>query len=154
MTNPAIEIPEKPPSAIMLQLGGVYAIWLREVKRAIRDRGQLIGGVSRPLLWVLIMGIGLNPYFRGEIYGEVRFVVPYTYLQFIFPAVILLKSSGDAFAESFLARYGSRIRKLIVEEPSLESVFLSLTGRDLRDQAAGARELTYEFGKRGGEHTK
>src|SRR5436190_8916589 len=76
--------------AIAPQLGGLYAIWLREVKRAIRDRGQLIGGVSRPLLWVLIMGIGLNPYFRGEIYGEVRFVVPYTYLQFIFPAVILL----------------------------------------------------------------
>jgi ABC-2 type transport system permease protein len=36
------------------------------------------------------MGIGLNPYFRGEIYGEVRFVVPYTYLQFLFPAVIAL----------------------------------------------------------------
>lgn len=71
-------------------LSGIGAIWLREVKRAIRDRGQLIGGVSRPLLWVLIMGIGLNPYFRGEIYGEVRFVVPYTYLQFIFPAVIVL----------------------------------------------------------------
>jgi len=69
---------------------GLYAIWLREVKRAIRDRGQLIGGVSRPLLWVLILGIGLNPYFRGEIYGEVRFVIPYTYLQFIFPAVIAL----------------------------------------------------------------
>jgi ABC-2 type transport system permease protein len=69
---------------------GVYAIWLREVKRAIRDRGQLIGGVSRPLLWVLILGIGLNPFFRGEIYGEVRFVVPFTYLQFIFPAVIVL----------------------------------------------------------------
>src|SRR6185503_9864320 len=68
----------------------LYAIWLREVKRAIRDRGQLIGGVSRPLLWVLILGIGLNPYFRGEIYGEVRFVIPYTYLQFIFPAVIAL----------------------------------------------------------------
>ena len=76
--------------AIAPQLGGLYAIWLREVKRAMRDRGQLIGGVSRPLLWVLIMGIGLNPYFRGEIYGEVRFVVPYTYLQFIFPAVIVL----------------------------------------------------------------
>ena len=71
-------------------IGGVYAIWLREIKRALRDRGQLIGGVSRPLLWVLILGIGLNPYFRAEIYGEVRFVVPYTYLQFIFPAVIVL----------------------------------------------------------------
>ncbi len=53
-----------------------------------------------------------------------------------------------------LARFGNRIRRLAVEEPSLESVFLSLTGRELRDQAAGARELTYEFGKRGGEHTK
>ena len=71
-------------------LGGLYAIWLREVKRAIRDRGQFVGGVSRPLLWVLILGIGLNPYFRGEVYGEVRFVVPYTYLQFVFPAVIAL----------------------------------------------------------------
>jgi ABC-2 type transport system permease protein len=71
-------------------IGGLYAIWLREVKRAIRDRGQLIGGVVRPLLYVLIMGIGLNPYFRGEIYGEVRFVVPYTYVQFLFPAVIAL----------------------------------------------------------------
>jgi ABC-2 type transport system permease protein len=75
---------------MMVVLNGIAAIWLREVKRAIRDRGQLVGGVSRPLLWVLIMGIGLNPYFRGEIYGEVRFVVPYTYLQFIFPAVIAL----------------------------------------------------------------
>ena len=72
------------------QLSGLYAIWLREVKRAVRDRGQLVGGISRPLLWVLILGIGLNPYFRGEVYGEVRFVVPYTYLQFIFPAVIAL----------------------------------------------------------------
>ena len=78
------------PAAWTAQLGGLYAIWLREVKRAIRDRGQFIGGVSRPLLWVLILGIGLNPYFRGEVYGEVRFVVPYTYLQFIFPAVIAL----------------------------------------------------------------
>jgi len=72
------------------QLGALYAIWLREVKRAIRDRGQLVGGLSRPILWVILLGIGLNPYFRGEIYGEARFVVPYTYLQFIFPAVIVL----------------------------------------------------------------
>jgi ABC-2 type transport system ATP-binding protein len=69
-------------------------------------------------------------------------------------AEIVLKSSGEAFAEAFLARYGAHIRRFLVEEPSLESVFLSLTGRDLRDQAAGARERTYEFGKRGGEHTR
>lgn len=70
--------------------GALYAIWLRELKRTLRDRGQLIGGLSRPVLWMLIMGIGLAPYFRGEVYGEVRFTIPYTYLQFIFPAVIAL----------------------------------------------------------------
>jgi ABC-2 type transport system permease protein len=75
---------------MMGNLVGVYAIWLREVKRSLRDRGQLIGGISRPLLWVLILGIGLNPYFRAEVFGQVRFAVPYTYLQFIFPAVIVL----------------------------------------------------------------
>ncbi|MEJ6563872.1 MAG: ABC transporter permease [Burkholderiales bacterium] len=77
-------------SVFLVQLGGLYGLWLREVKRALRDRGQLIGGVSRPILWVLILGIGLNPYFRGEVYGKVTFVVPFTYLQFIFPAVIAL----------------------------------------------------------------
>ena len=69
-------------------------------------------------------------------------------------AEIVLKSGGAAFVESFLARYGSRIRRFVIEEPSLESVFLSLTGHELRDQAAGARERTYAFGKRGGEHTR
>ena len=85
MTGPGTE-----RSVLMVQLGGLYGLWLREVKRSFRDRGQLIGGVSRPILWVLILGIGLNPYFRGEVYGKTTFVVPFTYLPFIFPAVIAL----------------------------------------------------------------
>jgi ABC-2 type transport system ATP-binding protein len=67
---------------------------------------------------------------------------------------IVLSGAGNAFVETFVVRYGARIRRLSVEEPSLETVFLSLTGRGLRDQAAGVRERTYEFGKRGGEHTR
>ncbi len=68
-------------------------------------------------------------------------------------AEIVLKSD-DAFVETFLAEFGTRIRALSNELPSLESVFLSLTGRELRDQGAGARERTAAFGKRGGEHTR
>ena len=66
----------------------------------------------------------------------------------------ILLTSNDAFAESLLAEYGGRVRSLAIEVPSLESVFLSLTGRELRDQAAGARERTLAFGRRGGEHTR
>jgi ABC-2 type transport system permease protein len=82
--------PGKKRSVLMIQLGGLYGLWLREVRRSFRDRGQLIGGISRPILWVVILGIGLNPYFRGEVFGKINFVVPFTYLQFIFPAVIAL----------------------------------------------------------------
>ena len=75
-TTPALATRMARRPWLMVQLGGLYGLWLREVMRSIRDRGQLIGGASRPILWVLIMGIGLNPYFRGEVYGQATFVVP------------------------------------------------------------------------------
>lgn len=77
-------------SSVLPILRGIYGVWLREITRATRDKGQLLGGVSRPLIWLLILGVGLNPYFRGEVFGEVRIVLPFNYLQFLFPAVIVL----------------------------------------------------------------
>ena len=65
----------------------------------------------------------------------------------------IILTSDDAFSENFLAENGARIRALSIEMPSLESVFLTLTGRDIRDKAAGARAQTKAFGKIGGEHT-
>lgn len=65
----------------------------------------------------------------------------------------ILLSSDDAFAERFLAEHGANIRALSIEVPSLESVFLSLTGRTIRDEAASERDQTKAFGKIGGEHT-
>jgi ABC-2 type transport system ATP-binding protein len=67
---------------------------------------------------------------------------------------IVIEADGEAVAEAFLKQFGGRVRRLSIDSPSLESVFLSLTGRELRDQAAGKRERTYAFGRRGGEHTK
>ena len=55
---------------------------------------------------------------------------------------------------TFLTENGARIRALSIEVPSLESVFLTLTGREIRDKAAGGREQTLAFGKIGGEHTR
>lgn len=37
---------------------------------------------------------------------------------------------------------------------TLEDVFIRLTGRQFRDEAASARDLVINFGKRGGEHTR
>ena len=114
-------------SAIMIQLGGLYGLWLREVKRSFRDRGQLVGGVSRPILWVLIFGIGLNPYFRGEVYGAVTFVVPFTYLQFIFPAVIALNimfTSVQSAVSVIWDREFGFLREVLVSPLSRATVLL------------------------------
>ena len=70
------------------------------------------------------------------------------------PGKELTLVSDEAFVAQVLAEFGTRITALKVEEPSLESVFLSLTGRELRDRAADAREQTKAFGRRGGEHTR
>ena len=122
-------VPEKRSlaSIFMRQLTAVYAIWLREIKRSIRDRAQLVGGVSRPLLWVLVLGIGLNPYFRGEIYGESRYVIPFTYLQFLFPAVIALNmmytSVQSAISVIWDREFGF-LREVLVSPASRGAVLL------------------------------
>ena len=68
-------------------------------------------------------------------------------------AEVVLRSD-EALLEAVLAEYGTRLRALSVEVPSLETVFLSLTGKELRDQAASQRDRTRAFGRRGGEHTR
>jgi ABC-2 type transport system ATP-binding protein len=65
----------------------------------------------------------------------------------------LVLASDEAFVERFLAEFGLRLLSLSRERPSLESVFLTLTGREIRDGGAGPREQTRAFGRRGGEHT-
>ncbi len=66
----------------------------------------------------------------------------------------IVLNSDDAFVESFLDQFGNHVRALSTEVPSLETAFLSLTGRELRDRGADARERTLAFGRRGGEHTR
>ena len=66
----------------------------------------------------------------------------------------IILTSEDSFSENFLAENSSHIRSLSIEVPSLESVFLTLTGRGIRDKEIGSREQTKAFGKIGGEHTR
>jgi ABC-2 type transport system permease protein len=127
MSDAAPAVSSARRSWLLVQLGGLYGLWLREVMRAMRDRGQLIGGVSRPILWVLILGIGLNPYFRGEVYGEVTFVVPFTYLQFIFPAVIALNimfTSVQSAVSVIWDREFGFLREVLVSPLSRATVLL------------------------------
>jgi ABC-2 type transport system permease protein len=58
----------------------IHALWLREVKRYLRSRPQMIASLGQPLLYLLVLGFGLGPVFQRSGQGS--------YLQFIAPGVI------------------------------------------------------------------
>ncbi len=70
------------PKRRALEWGVVRALWRREFLRYSRDRSQLFGGLSRTVLWLVILGFGIGASLR-EIEG-------YTYAEYIFPGVIVL----------------------------------------------------------------
>jgi len=58
----------------------IYVLWLREVKRYMRSRAQIIGSLAQPLLYLLVLGFGFGAVFRQAGQGS--------YLQFVAPGVI------------------------------------------------------------------
>ena len=67
---------------------------------------------------------------------------------------LVVPVGGPDEVASLLARHGTSLRSFTVVEPSLESVFLALTGRDLRDREADPRDRLLAFARSGGEHTR
>jgi len=66
-------------------------------------------------------------------------------------AALALPVPDDGMADAFLATYRARLEEIRFQEPTLESVFLSLTGRELRDRADGQRDAQRSAGRRGGQ---
>ncbi len=61
-------------------MGAIYILWLREVRRYIRTRSQILASLGQPLLYLLALGFGLGPVFQKSGNGS--------YLQFVAPGVI------------------------------------------------------------------
>ena len=58
----------------------VYILWLREVKKYLRSRAQIIASMGAPLMYLGVLGFGLGPVFQRAGEGS--------YLQFMAPGVI------------------------------------------------------------------
>jgi ABC-2 type transport system permease protein len=61
-------------------MGAIYILWLRELKRYVRSRAQIVASLGQPLLYLLALGFGLGPVFQRSGNGS--------YLQFVAPGVI------------------------------------------------------------------
>ncbi len=56
----------------------VYILWLREVKKYLRSRVQMIASLGGPFMYLGVLGFGLGPVFQRAGEGN--------YLQFMAPA--------------------------------------------------------------------
>ncbi len=58
----------------------VYILWLREVKKYLRSRVQIVASLGGPIMYLGVLGFGLGPVFQRAGEGS--------YLQFMAPGVI------------------------------------------------------------------
>src|ERR1022692_4788716 len=61
-------------------MSAIYVLWLRELKRYLRSRVQLVASLGQPMLYLLVLGFGMGPVFQRAGNGS--------YLQFVAPGVI------------------------------------------------------------------
>ncbi|MGC2161179.1 MAG: ABC transporter permease [Silvibacterium sp.] len=61
-------------------MGAIYILWLRELKRYVRSRVQMVVSLGQPCLYLLALGFGLGPVFKQAGHGS--------YLQFMAPGVV------------------------------------------------------------------
>src|SRR5437868_9848174 len=60
----------------------VYVMWLRELKRYVRSRSQIVASLGQPLLYLVALGFGMGPVFQRAGEGS--------YIQFVAPGVIAM----------------------------------------------------------------
>src|SRR5437016_1719294 len=60
----------------------IYVLWLRELRRYVRSRAQIVASLGQPLLYLVVLGFGLGPVFQRAGQGS--------YVQFVAPGIIAM----------------------------------------------------------------
>jgi len=105
----------------MTEIRGIYTLWLREVKRYLRDRARIVSSFVQPLLWLVIFGSGLRFSAGALELGNL------TYQQYIFPGIIgqtLLFTSMFMGISVIWDREFGFLKEIMVAPISRFSIFL------------------------------
>jgi ABC-2 type transport system permease protein len=111
----------------MTEIRGIYTLWLREVKRYLRDRARIVSSFVQPMLWLVIFGSGIR--FSGTI-GNL------TYQEYIFPGIVgqtLLFTSMFMGISVIWDREFGFLKEILVAPVSRLSVFLGKMFGDSTD---------------------
>jgi ABC-2 type transport system permease protein len=61
-------------------MNAIFILWLRELKRYVRSRAQIVASLGQPMLYLFALGFGLGPIFQKSGNGN--------YIQFVAPGVV------------------------------------------------------------------
>ena len=115
---------------IEVELGKLYAIWLREFKVFLREKSRLVASIFTPLMWLFVIGSGPSALSTvvystaGEVGSEID------YQQFIFPGIICMSVIfSSVFFGSYIIwdRKFDFLKSVMVAPVSRTTIFIGKT---------------------------
>jgi ABC-2 type transport system permease protein len=113
------------------ELRGFYTLWLREVKRYLRDRTRIVSSFVQPLLWLVVFGAGIGAALRGGLQ-----IPGLSFQELIFPGIIaqtLLFTSMFMGISVIWDREFGFLKEILVAPISRFSLFLGKMFGDSTD---------------------
>jgi ABC-2 type transport system permease protein len=124
-------------NTVEIELGKLYAIWLREFKVFLREKSRLVASTFTPLLWLFVIGAGFgstvgnpsstSPNGNAAIGGLVSGI---DYQQFIFPGIICMSVIfSSVFFGSYIIwdRKFDFLKSVMVAPVSRTTIFIGKT---------------------------
>src|SRR5215475_7494420 len=97
-------------------MSAIYILWLRELKRYIRSKAQIVASLGQPVLYLLALGFGFGPVFQKAGNGS--------YLQFVSPGIIsmtiLFSSIFSGIAMLWDRQFGFLKETLVAPVPRIQ----------------------------------
>jgi ABC-2 type transport system permease protein len=97
-------------------MGAIYIMWLRELKRYVRSRAQILVSLGQPALYLVALGYGFGPVFAKAGMGK--------YLEFIAPGVVgmtvLFTSVFSGMAMLWDRQFGFLRETLVAPVPRIQ----------------------------------
>src|SRR5436190_15315479 len=119
-------------------MSAIYILWLRELKRYIRSKAQIVASLAQPLLYLVALGFGFGPVFEKSGNGDYR--------QFISPGIIcmsiLFTSVFSGIAMLWDRQFGFLKETLVAPVPRIQIML----GRTLGGATVAVLQGTLIFG--------
>jgi len=115
----------------LTELRGLYTLWLREVKRYLRDRTRIVSSFVQPFLWLVVFGSGIGAALRGG-----SQLPELSFQQLIFPGIVaqtLLFTSMFMGISVIWDREFGFLKEILVAPISRFSLFLGKMFGDSTD---------------------